>query len=65
MNIQHAKHKLKAGGWTYRTAAPVLGCSLSWLGRVLSGKIKSKRLAASIEALPPFNEWRQANESQS
>jgi hypothetical protein len=65
MNIQLARKKLKADGWTYRTAAPVLGCSLSWLGRVLSGKIKSRRLLGSIEALPPHTEWRQANEPQS
>ena len=65
MNIQTARTKLKAGGWTYKTAAPVLGCSVSWLARVLTGKIASKRLMGSIEALPTHTEWRQANEPQS
>jgi hypothetical protein len=56
LNIQQAKDKLQAGGWTYRSAAPVLGVSLSWLGRVLSGKINSRRLLKKIERLPAVNE---------
>ena len=57
LNIHQAKDKLKTGGWTYRTAAPVLGVSFSWLGRVLSGKIHSRALLMAITHLPTATEW--------
>ena len=60
-NLSQAKRKLKDGGWTYRSAAPVLGVSRIWLNKVLNGHAQSAPLLAAIAALPSFAEWRQTN----
>jgi hypothetical protein len=62
LNVTQARKKLKAAGWTYRTAAPVLGVTYSWMGRVLTGKQTSEPLLSAIAALPTFDEWRKAHE---
>jgi hypothetical protein len=49
---EHAKRKLKDGGWTYRSAAPVLGVSFVHLAYVLNGQRASRRLLARVMALP-------------
>ena len=61
LNVTRARKKLKTAGWTYRSAAPVLGVTYSWMGRVLTGKQTSEPLLAAIEALPTFDEWRKAH----
>jgi hypothetical protein len=60
--VTQAKRKLKAGGWTYRSAAPVLGTSTVWLNKVLNGHAVSSPLLTAIDALPTFDEWRKAHE---
>ena len=62
LNVSQAKRKLKKDGWSYRRAALVLGCSYSWLSRVLNGYQTSDPLLAAIESLPTFAQWRQAHE---
>lgn len=47
-----AKRQLKAKGWSYRTAAPVLGVHYTHLARVLTGRRISRRLIDAIAALP-------------
>jgi hypothetical protein len=62
--VTQAKRKLKTGGWTYRSAAPVLGTSTVWLNKVLNGHATSAPLLSAIEALPTFDEWRKAHDAQ-
>ena len=62
VNVEQAKNKLKKGGWSYRSAAPVLGCTYQWIARVLNGHECSEPLLAAIEALPTFDQWRRAND---
>jgi hypothetical protein len=50
---QQAKVKLKSKGWSYRSAAPLLGVHYCHLCRVLTGKRESRRLLLAIDALPP------------
>jgi predicted XRE-type DNA-binding protein len=53
MQVNEAKHHLKNHGWTQREAADVLRVDLSYLNRVINGKLKSKRLIAAIMRLQP------------
>lgn len=45
------KRILKERGWSYRTAAPVLGVQFSHLFRVLKGERKSSALLKRIEQI--------------
>lgn len=47
-----AKRTLKARGWSYRRAAPILGVTYQHLSEVLNGKRHSRRLLAAVVALP-------------
>jgi hypothetical protein len=62
MNVTQARRKLKEGGWSYRSAAAALGTSSSWIGRVLTGKVKSQPILDGIAALPTFAQWRLTND---
>ena len=57
LKLQHAKSKLKAGGWSYRSAGPALGVTYSYLSHVLNGKFQSRRLLVRIETLPTRAEY--------
>lgn len=48
-----AKRHLHEKGWSYRTAAVVLGVHYTHLARVLTGRRVSKSLLRRIHALPP------------
>jgi hypothetical protein len=48
---QQAKKLLKAKGWSYRRAAPVLGVHYVHLALVLNGKRQSARLLTAIEEM--------------
>lgn len=50
--IRKARKILRARGWSYRSAAPLLGISYQHLAMVLTGRRESKRLLAAIAALP-------------
>lgn len=50
--VRNARKKLASGGWSYRTAAPLLGVSYQHLAMVLNGHRDSRRLLAAINALP-------------
>jgi len=52
---EKAKRELKARGWTYRRAEPVLGVTYQHLCLVLTGKRESKRLLKAIEAIPVYD----------
>lgn len=52
MTPHKAKKSLRTKGWSYRTAAPLLGVHYTHLCQVLTGRRKSRRLLAAIEALP-------------
>lgn len=47
-----AKRTLKARGWTYRRAAPLLGVTYQHLCLVLNGQRESARLLRRISAIP-------------
>lgn len=47
-----AKDHLKNYGWSYRTAAPVLGVTYTHLSLVLNGQRDSRRLLAAVNRLP-------------
>lgn len=47
-----AKEKLKANGWSHRTAARELGVSFEHLNRVLNGHRESRSLLARVAKLP-------------
>lgn len=47
-----AKRHLKAGGWSYRSAAPRLGVCYQHLALVLTKRRTSRRLLAKIGKLP-------------
>ena len=63
VNVQQVKVELKRKGWSYRSAAPVLGTSYSFLARVLNGHQKSARLLAAIHNLPTLTEWSKAHDN--
>lgn len=50
--VNEARKSLAAKGWSYRSAAPVLGVHHVHLALVLKGHRESKRLLAAIAALP-------------
>jgi lambda repressor-like predicted transcriptional regulator len=52
MTFKAAKRTLKAKGWSYRSAAPVLGVCYQHLAAVLTNRRESQRLLAKIEQLP-------------
>lgn len=56
-----AKEKLKAKGWSYRRAAPVLGVTFEYLCRVCNGVHDSIRLNLKIRNLPTYSEYLRAN----
>lgn len=47
-----ARWHLRDHGWSYRTAAPVLGVHYSHLAQVLTGTRKSRQLCEAILTLP-------------
>jgi transcriptional regulator with XRE-family HTH domain len=49
---EHAKVTLKERGWTYRSAAQVLGITYQHLSYVLNGHRESRRVLAAIERIP-------------
>ncbi len=51
--IDTAKRVLKARGWSYRRAAPVLGVTYQHLCEVLNGHRQSERILRQIADLPP------------
>lgn len=51
--LPNYKEELKLKGWSYRTAAPLLGVSARHLCLVLAGKRKSEPLCRRISELPP------------
>lgn len=51
--VNAAKAHLRAGGWTYRTAAPELGVHWAHLAKVLTGRRTSRALLERIHQLPP------------
>ncbi len=51
MNPDHAKRTLKARGWSYRRAAPVLGVTYQHLSEVLNSRRHSRRLIRRVMAL--------------
>ena len=60
--LAKAKFKLQRDGWSYRSAAPVLGCTYQWIARVLNGHENSEPLLTAIEDLPTHTEWSKAHE---
>jgi hypothetical protein len=46
--LEAAKRHLKLCGWSYRTAAPVLGVRFEHLCRVLNGQRESKALLQRV-----------------
>jgi predicted XRE-type DNA-binding protein len=46
------KASFKKKGWSYRSAAPVLGVTYQYLSDVMNGKFSSRRLTKKIRALP-------------
>lgn len=51
-DYEGAKRYLHKMGWSYRTAAPVLGVHFTHLARVLTGRRTSKSLLRRIHDLP-------------
>lgn len=51
--VRAARRHFQSGGWSYRSAAPVLGVSYQHLSEVLNGRRESRRLLAAVNALPP------------
>jgi len=49
---EQAKVTLKDRGWSYRTAAPLLGISYQHLCWVLNGQRSSRRVLKKIELIP-------------
>lgn len=47
------KVTFKRKGWTYRSAAPVLGVTYQYLCDVLNGQRESRRLMSKVDSLPP------------
>lgn len=52
MSVRSAKRELKSKGWSYRSAAPLLGVTYQHLCEVLQGRRTSRRLVAKIASLP-------------
>jgi hypothetical protein len=50
--VKAARAHFYAMGWSYRSAAPVLGVSYQHLCQVLNGERPSRRLTAAVLALP-------------
>jgi hypothetical protein len=50
---EHARATLKAKGYSYRAAAPILGVSYQHICLVLTGKRESSRLIGRIVKLKP------------
>jgi hypothetical protein len=46
------KVTFKEKGWSYRTAAPVLGVTYQYLCDVLNGRRQSTRLLRKVRSLP-------------
>ncbi len=51
--VRAARRHFFAMGWSYRSAAPRLGVGYQHLSEVLNGHRVSRRLLASVNALPP------------
>lgn len=59
-NVEHGEQMIpanekvtfKSKGWSYRSAAPVLGVTYQYLCEVMNGRRVSRRLSAKIRALP-------------
>jgi transcriptional regulator with XRE-family HTH domain len=49
---EHAKVTLKRRGWSYRSAAVLLGITYQHLSYVLNGHRDSRRILAAIERIP-------------
>lgn len=48
---EQAKSRLKRGGWSYRSIAPLLGVSYQHLCEVLNGRRQSRRLLRAISGV--------------
>ena len=57
-----AKVELKAKGWSYRKAAPVIGASWNQIYRVVNGICQSPWILDAIASLPSFEEWRKSHD---
>ena len=47
-----AKAILKNRGWSYRSAAPLLGITYVSLSRILNGTYQNRRVLTAIETMP-------------
>lgn len=54
--VRIARKTLAARGWSYRSAAPLMGVTYQHLAMVLTGRRESRRLLAAIHALPSRKE---------
>lgn len=52
-DVAAARKHFQSCGWSYRSAATVLGCTYQHLCQVLTGYRESKSLVARVLALPP------------
>lgn len=50
--VTKARRHFHAHGWSYRSAAPVLGVSYQHLSQVLNGERQSRRLINAVLSLP-------------
>ena len=60
---EQAKRQLKKLGWSYRSAAPVLGVTYQHLSEVLNGNRPAATLLQKIERLPAAHELEEKNDS--
>lgn len=54
--IKEAREILRHRGWSYRSAAPLLGVTYQHLAQVLTGRRESRRLIEAIHSLPHRSE---------
>jgi len=52
MTLQQAKVTLKLKGYSYRSAAPLLGIRHESLCRILNGQFSNRRVLSEIQKLP-------------
>lgn len=51
-SVQAARKHMADTGWSYRSAAPVLGITWQHLAHVLTGRRESRSLIARVRSLP-------------
>ena len=49
--VKAARRHIRRAGWSYRAAAPVLGCCYQFLAQVLNGRKKSRPLLERVMGL--------------